>query len=74
MISECFSLSNSGNPCRKEDYKEWIPSDEQNGTCLLGRKSVYERRISHAHCYSGYNYDRPLTQRSCPCDREDFEW
>ncbi|XP_029186888.2 sortilin-related receptor-like [Acropora millepora] len=62
-----------GAPCRDEDYKRWVPSDEQNGTCLLGRKMTYERRIAHAHCYNGYDYDRPLVQENCPCDREDFQ-
>ncbi|KAJ7384240.1 Sortilin- receptor [Desmophyllum pertusum] len=50
-----------------------IPSDKQNGTCLLGRKTIYKRRIAHAHCYNGYDYDRPIMQHNCPCDREDFE-
>lgn len=62
-----------GAQCRYEDYKRWSPSDEQNGTCLLGRKMIYERRIAHAHCYNGYDYDRPLRQENCPCDREDFQ-
>ncbi|XP_078381129.1 uncharacterized protein LOC144663915 isoform X2 [Oculina patagonica] len=62
-----------GNPCKKDDYKPWVPSDEQNGTCLLGKKSIYERRIAHAHCYNGYDYDRSITQQNCPCDRKDFE-
>ncbi|KAJ7384237.1 Sortilin- receptor [Desmophyllum pertusum] len=55
-----------GNPCHDDDYKPWIPSDEQNGTCLLGRKTIYERRIAHAHCYNGYDYDRPITHENCP--------
>ena len=69
-----FLLLFLGAPCRDEDYKSWVPSDEQNGTCLLGRKMIYERRIAHAHCYNGYDYDRPLLQENCPCDREDFQW
>ena len=35
---------------------------------------IYERRIAHAHCYNGYDYDRPIAQQNCPCEREDFEW
>jgi len=62
-----------GSPCKEEDYKEWIPSGELNGTCLLGRKSVYKRRITHAHCYNGYDYDQPITHQNCSCNREDFE-
>ena len=64
----------SGLPCKSDDYKQWVPADELNGTCLLGRKMVYERRIAHAHCFNGYDYDRPVAQENCPCEREDFEW
>lgn len=60
--------------CSADDYKQWSPSDGRRGsTCLLGRKQVYERRITHANCYSGVAYDRPISTENCPCDREDFE-
>lgn len=60
--------------CTPDDYKQWSPSDaHRRGTCLLGRKQVYERRITHANCYSGVSYDRPVSIENCPCDREDFE-
>ncbi|EDO45218.1 predicted protein [Nematostella vectensis] len=63
-----------GSPCVPQDYKTWIPSDQRNGSwCLMGRKTIYERRIAHAHCFNGYDYDRPITEQNCPCTREDFE-
>jgi len=68
-------MSFAGNPCQlSQDYKEWIPSDEYNTTCLLGRKSVYKKRIAHAHCYNGYDFDRPISVQNCECTRDDFEW
>ncbi|XP_078593117.1 sortilin-related receptor-like isoform X1 [Branchiostoma floridae x Branchiostoma japonicum] len=63
-----------GLPCNEDDYKTWSPGDEQPGsTCLLGRRTVYERRIAHAKCYNGRNYDRPIRSQNCTCTREDFE-
>ncbi|XP_019620636.1 PREDICTED: sortilin-related receptor-like isoform X1 [Branchiostoma belcheri] len=63
-----------GPPCNEDDYKTWSPGDEQPGsTCLLGRKTVYERRIAHAKCYNGRDYDRPIRSQNCTCSREDFE-
>lgn len=60
--------------CSPDDYKLWSPSDGRSGRlCLLGRKQEYERRISHSNCYSGVNYDRPVSVKNCPCDRDDFE-
>ncbi|XP_071524036.1 sortilin-related receptor-like isoform X2 [Panulirus ornatus] len=60
--------------CTKDDYKTWSPSYGRGGRmCLLGRKQVYERRIPHTNCFSGVNYDRPISVENCPCDREDFE-
>ena len=42
--------------------------------CLLGRKLVIERRIPHADCFNGRDYDREITLRNCSCTRQDFEW
>ncbi|XP_038062779.1 sortilin-related receptor-like isoform X2 [Patiria miniata] len=63
-----------GQDCVQDDYKQWSPGDEfPDSPCLLGRKMVYERRIAHAVCYNGRNYDRPISVQNCSCDREDFE-
>lgn len=61
--------------CNKDnDYKTWSPTDGRRGhNCLLGRKQVYERRIPHANCYNGIDYDRPVSVENCPCNRDDFE-
>ncbi len=63
-----------GPDCTEDDYKTWWPGEEFPGThCLLGSKMVFERRIAHAVCYNGQNYDRPVSVQSCTCEREDFE-
>ncbi|XP_033641107.1 sortilin-related receptor-like isoform X1 [Asterias rubens] len=63
-----------GPNCTKDDYKSWWPGEEFPGThCLLGKKMVYERRIAHAVCYNGQNYDRPVSVQNCTCERENFE-
>ena len=65
----------AGPNCTKDDYKSWWPGEEFPGThCLLGKKMVYERRIAHAVCYNGQNYDRPVSVQNCTCERENFEW
>ena len=61
--------------CTKKDYNEWSLIDTSNGfvMCVLGRKDVFERRISRSNCYNGINYDRPISSSSCPCTRDDYE-
>ncbi|XP_046384173.1 sortilin-related receptor-like [Ischnura elegans] len=62
-------------PCTKDDYKYWSPSSE-NGpkmSCLLGKKEVFPRRISHSNCYNGRDFDRPVKTENCECDAEDFQ-
>ncbi|OWF38955.1 sortilin-related receptor-like isoform X2 [Mizuhopecten yessoensis] len=60
--------------CSSEDYKDWsFPDNPPFAGCILGRKTVYQRRIAHAFCYNGLDYERKVTQNNCTCNREDFE-
>ncbi|XP_033758599.1 sortilin-related receptor-like isoform X2 [Pecten maximus] len=60
--------------CSNEDYKDWsFPDNPPFAGCILGRKTVYQRRIAHAFCYNGLDYERKVTQNNCTCNREDFE-
>uniref|UniRef100_A0ABM0M9V2 Sortilin-related receptor-like n=1 Tax=Saccoglossus kowalevskii TaxID=10224 RepID=A0ABM0M9V2_SACKO len=67
-LSSIFEYS-----CTDDDYKLWSPCEELADACLLGSKTVYERRIAHAKCYNGKDYDRPVSTVLCPCTREDYE-
>ena len=40
---------------------------------LLGRKKVYERRMVHANCYNGRDYETPKIVESCACDKSDYQ-
>ncbi|XP_051788146.1 sortilin-related receptor isoform X1 [Erpetoichthys calabaricus] len=62
-----------GVPCSENDYKLWSPSDERGNECLLGRKETFKRRISHATCFNGEDFDRPVSISNCSCTREDYE-
>ncbi|XP_071441297.1 sortilin-related receptor-like isoform X2 [Hetaerina americana] len=61
--------------CTKDDYKYWSPSSEDGPRmpCLLGKKEVFLRRISHSNCYNGRDFDRPIKIENCECDAEDFQ-
>lgn len=62
--------------CTIDDYKFWSPSSTLVGSkvpCILGITETYQRRIPHANCYNGLNYDRPVKKKVCECDRQDFE-
>ncbi len=62
--------------CSLEDYKRWSPNDSSRGkhrNCLLGRKEVYERRMVHANCHNGRDYQRLLSVESCACDKSDYQ-
>lgn len=63
--------------CTDDDYKFWSPSsDGGEGSvmpCVLGREETYQRRIPHARCYNGRDYDQPVKIEICDCDVEDFE-
>ncbi|XP_033100199.1 sortilin-related receptor-like [Anneissia japonica] len=74
LIVQVNVTKKMGPFCEKEDYKEWTPGDEfEDGHCLLGRKTTYKRRLTHAHCYNGMNYDRPISTQNCSCTRDDYE-
>jgi len=51
-----------------------FPDQKPYFGCILGKKTVYERRIAHADCYNGRDYDRTILEKNCTCDRTDFEW
>nr|XP_054761024.1 sortilin-related receptor-like [Lytechinus pictus] len=60
--------------CGDDDYKQWWPGEEfPEHSCLLGRKTIYERRRVHSDCFNGRDYDRPISSVNCSCDRDDFE-
>lgn len=60
--------------CNKDDYKMWsFPDQKPYFGCILGKKTVYERRLSHANCFNGRDYDREIVEKNCSCTREDFE-
>ncbi|XP_030833611.1 sortilin-related receptor isoform X4 [Strongylocentrotus purpuratus] len=60
--------------CGDDDYKQWYPGEEfPEHSCLLGRKTIYERRRVHSDCFNGRDYDRPISSINCTCDRDDFE-
>ena len=60
--------------CNEDDYKMWsFPDQKPYFGCILGKKTVYERRIAHAECYNGRDYDRTIVEKNCTCDRTDFE-
>ncbi|XP_059482311.1 sortilin-related receptor-like [Neocloeon triangulifer] len=61
--------------CTDDDYKFWSPSsiDGPHMQCILGKKETYQRRVPHARCYNGKDYDRPVKMEICECDAEDFE-
>ncbi|XP_071492134.1 sortilin-related receptor-like [Diadema antillarum] len=60
--------------CQDDDYKQWWPGEEfPEHNCLLGRKTIYERRRVHSDCFNGRDYDRPISSVNCSCDRDDFE-
>ncbi|XP_064651569.1 sortilin-related receptor-like isoform X2 [Lineus longissimus] len=63
--------------CKKNDYKMWSPSDEIHQKtfmpCLMGRKTIIQRRIPHAKCYNGRHYERSVTVQNCTCLGPDFE-
>jgi len=65
---------NLGRLCNDSDYKQWAPTDDPNIDCLLGRKTVYERRRANALCFNGREYDREIYEENCPCKIEDYEW
>ncbi|KAM5310926.1 sortilin-related receptor isoform 1-T6 [Glossophaga mutica] len=62
-----------GVPCTENDYKLWSPSDERGSECLLGHKTVFKRRIPHATCFNGEDFDRPVVTSNCSCTRQDYE-
>lgn len=63
--------------CTKDDFKTWSPSQDddkrQYVPCMMGQQLTYQRRIPHANCYIGQNYDLPVSMQPCECDALDYE-
>ncbi|XP_022913328.2 sortilin-related receptor-like isoform X1 [Onthophagus taurus] len=63
--------------CTDLDYKTWSPSVSVDGRrlipCPLGKQQTYKRRIPHAECYIGTNYDMPISEEPCACTATDYE-
>ncbi|CAG0913244.1 unnamed protein product [Notodromas monacha] len=61
--------------CTEADYREWSPYDlrKSGRGCLMGQKTVYQRRIPRTKCYNGLSYTRPNRTEVCLCERSDHE-
>uniref|UniRef100_A0A1B0DIT9 Sortilin n=2 Tax=Phlebotomus papatasi TaxID=29031 RepID=A0A1B0DIT9_PHLPP len=62
--------------CTQDDYKFWAPGSLTGDTlmpCILGLQETYQRRIPHANCHNGIDYQRPTRTVVCPCNGWDFE-
>jgi hypothetical protein len=63
--------------CSKDDYKTWSPSQNDDSRnyipCVLGQQVTYQRRMPHANCYNGENFDSPISMMPCGCDIYDYE-
>uniref|UniRef100_A0A6B2EKV3 Sortilin-related receptor n=1 Tax=Phlebotomus kandelakii TaxID=1109342 RepID=A0A6B2EKV3_9DIPT len=62
--------------CTQDDYKFWAPGSLTGDTlmpCILGLQETYQRRIPHANCHNGLDYQRPTRTVVCPCNGWDFE-
>ncbi|RUS78213.1 hypothetical protein EGW08_014027, partial [Elysia chlorotica] len=64
-----------GKKCQDSDYKMWSVKDDmpEDGSCLLGRITQYQRRNAKALCYNGKDFVRESVESNCLCAREDFE-
>ncbi|XP_063907736.1 sortilin-related receptor-like isoform X3 [Zophobas morio] len=58
--------------CSKDDYTTWPSSNQNNISCVLGQQLTYQRRKSHANCYSGENFDTSTSRVPCSCDFRDY--
>ncbi|XP_033333706.1 sortilin-related receptor [Megalopta genalis] len=60
--------------CTKDDFKYWFPTyREQEESCTLGRKEIFNRRASRANCYIGLDHTKPVLTISCQCDARDYQ-
>lgn len=62
-----------GKPCQADDYKRWSPTDNPKVDCLLGRRTIYERRRPHSLCFNGRDYEREISTDKCLCTVQDYE-
>lgn len=74
LIVQIDTRNALGSDCTSDDYKQWWPGEGfPDIKCLLGRKTIYERRDPNSVCYNGRDYDRPIEVENCTCTREDYE-
>lgn len=62
--------------CTADDYKFWAPGSqslENLKPCLMGRQDTYQRRLPHANCHNGEDYERIIKSEVCLCNLWDFE-
>ncbi|KAL3853614.1 hypothetical protein ACJMK2_017146 [Sinanodonta woodiana] len=66
--------------CDDTDYEPWVAHLESRKTegldiygCLLGKRETIMRLKKNSWCYNGYEYEKELTTKICPCTREDYE-
>ncbi len=71
-MQQC-AFSADGKNCTDDDYKEWSPSDNGYENCLLGQKTVFQRRRTNSLCFNGRQFDRKISVRNCSCHISDYE-
>jgi len=76
-----FGLNFTGvwsRKCGQSDYEKWSPSDgrpalHNNQSCVLGRETVYKRRLPTADCFNPEGHEVVLNTTNCTCTKADFE-
>jgi hypothetical protein len=59
--------------CLATDYETFIPVDKEDGGCLLGTVTGYERRKADRACYNSREYEPVTVVRKCECTLADYE-
>ena len=62
--------------CNKEDFDLWPArvDEKGEGSCVMGRKQWYRRRMADADCFIDEEFKDPVPRFDpCPCAEEDFE-
>lgn len=60
--------------CLPDNYTTWTIAPRNGiGSCILGKKYVYERRKEDVCCAYGINYQRKTNISTCQCTMDDFE-
>ncbi|XP_067676191.1 sortilin-related receptor-like [Haliotis asinina] len=74
LISQLNMTNVLKSKCKDDAYKMWsftMVNDVKG--CLLGRRTLYRRRIKQTVCYNGYDYVQEVRLENCPCTRMDYE-